>query len=540
MILTEILNVFKENLRVIPKNLTNPALALLMTFTVLEISLQIFKLDEMDWQKWIVKKTIKTGLLIWLIKEYSYIVKEIKNGFILIGNLAIGSDITTSTYLESPSLILHKGITIATQFQEAVGWNPKTYLFFILALIIVVGFCFMTFQIIITWVEFYLLVGLSIIFIPFGALKMGESYYTNVFKTIVGCSIKVCILNVILLLSEKILLGLVVTEISFQSGVLMISTIGILAYLTLSVPALATAMLTGSPTMSANEALRTGMMGVSTAMRSAMMMKNVANKVPGATAGAVGGTVKGGIGGARTGGNIGGQIGGAVGGLFGPTGAAIGNSIGKSVGSAGGALIGGAYSGAKLGLQGAKGGVSSVLGKASSSPNNKASFTSTSGSNNNPSPTITGSTANSGNTNTSTGSNTNPGNANISTGSNTSPGNANTSTASPSNTNISTGSTANPGNTNTSTGSTASPGNTNISTGSTTNPDNTNTSTGSTTNPKNTNTSSTGNIPSNPSDKKENTKGTNAPFLTPRSKIAEPKGSRKPILNGKKINLKEK
>ena len=520
MILTEILNLFLDNLVVIPQNLTNPALALLMTFTVLDISLQIFKVDEIDWQKWIVKKTIKTGLLIWLIKNYGYIVNEIKEGFILIGNLAIGSTKLNSEYLTSPSAILDKGIAIATQFNNGVGWNPNTYLFFIIALLVIVGFCFMTFQIIITWVEFYLLVGLSIIFIPFGALKMGESYYTNVFKTIVGCSIKICILNVILLLSEKILLGLVVTDISFQSGVLMISTVGILAYLTLSVPALATAMLTGSPTMSANEALRTGMMGVSTAMRSAMMMKNVASSVVGGTAGAVGGTLKGGVGGARTGGNICGQIGGAVGGLFGPTGAAIGSNIGKGIGSTGGALIGGAYSGTKLGLQGAKGGIGSV---ASSLGKSKASSSS---SNSSPANTSTGSSNNSSPANTSTGSSSNSSPTDTSTSSSNGNGSSSTDTS----TSSSNGS--NPTDTSTSSSNGSNPTDTSTSSSNGSSPADTSTDSSNGSSPADTSTDS-----SNGSSSKN--KEVKPPYLKPRSNIAKSKKAKKTMLNGKEINLKD-
>ena len=353
MILTEVLNVFIPYLRDIPYNLTNTSLALLCTLTVIDIANMVFKIEETDWVKWLISKIMKVGMLIFIIKNYTYLLKEIRLGFIKIGNLALGISLNSSNYLEDPSKIIDLSLDISSKMWEVVGYNPKTWLFLLIILMILLSFAFIAFQIIITWIEFYLLCGLSIIFIPFGTIKVGENYYTNVLKTIVGCSIKMCILNLILLLSEKVIMSLSLNNISFDSCIVTVTTVMLLAYLIMSIPNLATALLTGSPALSANEALRAGVAGLTTAITGLTMASKTLGKGL-STAGTVargGGQIASGtLDGIKGGADLGGMAGGLAGSVFGPTGEAIGSSLGKVAGGVAGGTLGGMYSAGKLGV----------------------------------------------------------------------------------------------------------------------------------------------------------------------------------------------
>ncbi|WP_293723944.1 type IV secretion system protein [uncultured Cetobacterium sp.] len=353
MLLNDVLEIFLSHLRNIPLNLTNASLALLCTLTVIDIANMVFRLEETDWLKWLLGKVMKVGLLLFLIKKYTYILGAIKDGFIKIGNLALGKNLSSSELMYYPSKIIDMSWNLTSQMWELVGVNPKSWIFLIIMFLTILGFAFIAFQVIITWIEFYLLCGISIIFIPFGTIKVGENYYTNVLKTIVGCSIKLCILNILLLLSEDILNKLVLINSKVHSSITLMCVVLILAYLIMSIPNLATSLLTGSPTLSANDALRAGAAGLTTAIAGLTMATNTLGKGV-STAGTVargGGQIASGtLDGIKGGADLGGMAGGLAGSVFGPTGEAIGSSLGKVAGGVAGGMAGGMYSAGKLGV----------------------------------------------------------------------------------------------------------------------------------------------------------------------------------------------
>lgn len=353
MLLNDVLDIFLSHLEKIPYNLTNASLALLCTLTIIDITNMVFKLDETDWVKWLIAKTMKVGMLLFIIKNYTYLLKEVRLGFVKIGNLALGKDLSSSTLLSYPSKIIDMSWNLTSQMWELVGVNPKSWIFLIIMFLTILGFAFIAFQVIITWIEFYLLCGISIIFIPFGTIKVGENYYTNVLKTIVGCSIKLCILNILLLLSEDILNELVLINSKIHSSITLMCVVLILAYLIMSIPNLATSLLTGSPTLSANDALRAGVAGLTTAIAGLTMASKTLGKglsTTGSVARGGGQIASGTLDGIKGGVDLGGISGGLAGSVFGPTGEAIGSSLGKIVGGVAGGTLGGMYSAGKLGV----------------------------------------------------------------------------------------------------------------------------------------------------------------------------------------------
>lgn len=263
MDLTSVLNIFAKNLSQIPNNLEKTALGLLTILTTIDIALMVFKLEETNWIKFILNKIMKVGFIIFLIKNYSYILGEVRDGFIKVVNIALKNN---SIEIEKPSKIMGDGLKYASKIMEAITMHPKTYVYVFAIVLVLLAFALISLQIILAWSEFYLLCGISIIFLPFGTLKMTENYYTNVFKTIVGCSLKLAMLHCMLVLFKLIFKDeeLQITEMAtFQDICMFTIIILILAYLITSVPNLVTSMLTGSPALSASEALK---LGVGTAM----------------------------------------------------------------------------------------------------------------------------------------------------------------------------------------------------------------------------------------------------------------------------------
>ena len=341
--LTDIMQMFVDKLKVLPQNLENHALKLLMVLTILDITYQVFNVEEIDWTKWLTRKIMRVGLLMWIIKEWDWLLREIATGFIRIGEIGFGGNIKNCVYIDNPSKLISKANEIGDTILKATSMvSPRTWANLILWAFLMVGFFFIAFSIIIIWIEFYMLTGIGIMFIPFGTLKVGENYFLNVCKLVVGSGIKLCVLNTMILLIEPIIEKLTVTKnIGTYGFCYVITVVMILAYMTLKIPDMAAAFLSGTPGMNAAAAISTGMAAVGLTLGG---IKSAVGAVD-ATKGGVMGAKKG----AETGGDIGGKIGGTVGSLFGKGGEAVGSKIGSVIGGTVGAGIYGTYSAAKLG-----------------------------------------------------------------------------------------------------------------------------------------------------------------------------------------------
>lgn len=424
--LTDVLEIFIEKLEVLPQNLENPALKLLMILTVLDITWQVFKVEEINWNKWLVQKIMRVGLLIWIIKSYDWLLTEIINGFIMIGEIGFGKSLESSSlYIKNPSLLIVKAGALGEVILKATKLtSPRTWANLILWAFLMIGFFFIAFSIIIIWIEFYLLTGIGIMFIPFGTLKTGETYFQNVCKIIVGCGIKMCVLNSMILLIQPILENLKIVKDDGTIGFAhVITVVMILAYMTLKIPDIASGFLSGTPGMNAAAAMSTGMAAVGMALGGLKSVIKAGTGSIDAAKGAIDGARAGGSAGAKVGGNIGG----AVGGIFGAAGAKIGNTIGSAVGGTVGGVAYSAYSAAKLGTNfknkdsssGKKTASAKTESNTGSSGNNSVSNAKSTGENNSVN-TDTGTTVQADNSNVSAAESTNENNtANTDTGTTT-------------------------------------------------------------------------------------------------------------------------
>ena len=412
--LTEVLDIFLNKLDKIPDNLKNTSLGLLCIFTIIDISLEVFNLEETNWNKYIVKKTFRVGVLIFLITRWSWLLKEIVKGSIKVSELGIRTTMNNNDYFNNPSKLIDVGYDLAVKIMESFRFSsPSTYILIIVWLFIIIGFFFLAFSIIMNWIEYYILTGIAIIFLPFGTLKVGENYYTNVFKIVVGTAIKMCVLNLVILISQPIIEEVTLNvDNKINSFLHVAAVILILAYIALQIPSMAASLMTGSPALNASAALQTGLAG----LRTAVAGVGAAATTIAAGAGAYAGAMSGANSMADKGGMAGSKLGGAIGGIFGPGGVAVGQAIGGAFGTAVGGVAGMA-SGA------AQGAYSSLnKNKGENKTNNKKENSNTSSG-----------SVNTNNKTTTNNNNNNPNNesVNVDTGgnpSNTNNGSVNTST----------------------------------------------------------------------------------------------------------------
>lgn len=365
--LTDILGLFLDYLQEIPNNLKIPSVAMLTLLLTFDLTLMGKKLitdENFNPVKYLIHKTWQFSYLIFIILNYSWLIPSIREGFKKLASLATGITLN-SIYLDDPTKIIKLGSRLAWGVvDKGVGMSPLTWSYLFIALLIIIAFCMIAFGLVMTWIEYYFLIGVSIIFVPFGILDTTEGYYKNIFKTIIGCNIKLFVMEFWLLLCEPIISNLKVSnEFIDTFNIIPITiTLLVLGLILLSLPKLASSILTGSPAMSAGAAMSSAIGGLTVATK----MLTKAGRI--AQTGGTGAkeTAQGTIKGAKKGG----QMGAKIGSMLGP----VGTAIGGTIGAAAGATVGGAYSGAKFAVKTTGKGVKQAFGIKS---NNSSSGTGT-------------------------------------------------------------------------------------------------------------------------------------------------------------------
>lgn len=336
MVFTEILNNFVKILEKLPGNLKSMCMTLLYFLSTIDIALTVYKNinnPDFNYVNWAKTKILKIGFIIFAIKSYEWFLSMVKSFFLSVGTKGLGISLNGNNYFNDPSVIWDKGREIGDLILDEVSGWPSTYVFILLGIITYIGFFMLSIQIIICWVEYYFLTGISIIFLPFGALDLGLEYYKNVFKTIMSCSIKLCVFNIWLLICDKLIKELLVVNRGYEldDALVVCGTVYILVVIMLSMPSLTSGLLTGSPTMNAGAA----MAGATGAV--AGMTRGMGHVYRGTKE-----TVKGAVKGAKIGASGGSRF------LGGPgTGLGI---VGSTIGGVGGAIVGGSYAGARYGV----------------------------------------------------------------------------------------------------------------------------------------------------------------------------------------------
>lgn len=368
-ILTDILDKFIAHLRIIPNNLKISSVAmltLLLTLDLMLIGKRLIADENFNPVKYLINKTWQFSYLIFIILNYTWLTISLREGFQKLASLSTGITLN-STYINDPSKIIDLGADLAWGvLEKGVGLNPITWSYLLLALLILIGFCMIGFGLVMTWIEYYFLIGISIIFVPFGILDTTEGYYKNIFKTIIGCNIKIFVMEFWLLLCEPIISNLQVSDqiIDFYNIVPISITLLVLGLILLSLPRLASSILTGSPAMGAGQAMSSAIGGLTTA--TGMLTKSM--KGVGSVAQTGGEGAKETALGSMKGAQRGGEMGAKIGSVLGP----VGTALGGAIGTAAGATVGGAYSGAKFATKKTAGAVKTAFtGKSNNSGSGK-------------------------------------------------------------------------------------------------------------------------------------------------------------------------
>ncbi|HOJ78518.1 MAG TPA: type IV secretion system protein [Bacillota bacterium] len=286
--------------------LYSPAFTIFLSIITIDLVLAyILNLGSVDNFKLLVKKILKYGIICYVIVDYSNIIKTILNGFIWVGFKAGGGMVANNLgeetsiskmfpgigkFLDQASGVMNSigdnssesssgGIfgflgKIVDQVKKTVdgivevidmATDPTVFLKILVRAIVtgilslITGFSLfmITLHYCVTYLEFYMVAILSLIFIPFGAYQYTSFLAEKAASAVISFGIKLMVLSFMLGIASEILTELITAKhLDFSATIYMCFASVYLALLTWHAPKVITGFLTGQSMYSGNDVLK--------------------------------------------------------------------------------------------------------------------------------------------------------------------------------------------------------------------------------------------------------------------------------------------
>jgi type IV secretion system protein TrbL len=217
----------------------------------------------------VMKKILFLGFWLWFTKSFQTNAKAFVDSLIQAGLIAGGRPGSYQLLLD-PSRIAAYGLQATEALSKAldnVGFDVADALIFGLSyLAIMAAFLVMAIQAFLAIIEYYLLVAVVGILIPFGVLPQTKFLAEKAIGAIVSAGIKLMVLAFIMAVADPVLANVRFSgsEIKLNELWSVLLTCGAIAFLAWNGPSLAAGLLAGSPSL--------GVAGVSQNLAAGTMM----------------------------------------------------------------------------------------------------------------------------------------------------------------------------------------------------------------------------------------------------------------------------
>lgn len=225
----------------------------------------LFKADDKDVLKIMIQKIVFYGMFALVIGNYKAIINDVLNGFMKVGLRAGGNRININL-ISDPSAVAEFGIhlsqpiwnQIASFRGMAVMYNLGTILIdTIFGLLIMASFGIMGIQFFLCWLEFYIVGCLTLIFIPFGVNQTTSFLSEGAFRTIVAFGVKLMVMSFIACAAVTTMKAWQLPdECTLQQMMYTLLGSASLTFLSWEAPKLVSTLMSGSPSLSMGEAIR--------------------------------------------------------------------------------------------------------------------------------------------------------------------------------------------------------------------------------------------------------------------------------------------
>jgi type IV secretion system protein TrbL len=200
-ILSNILAEAKNILGASVSNIFPYAKGLLYSLCVIDLILAaMMHIGSPDAIKNLIAKILKYGFFVYLVDNWGKLLDCLIQGFRLFGVKAAGTGMAESLFT-NPSAIASKGIDIAfkTVLQpvsllfDAMTFNPIIFCKMFIAFWIIACFFIIALQLFLTYIQFYLMGTLTLVFIPFGANRYTAWVAQKSSSTLIAVGTKVMV-----------------------------------------------------------------------------------------------------------------------------------------------------------------------------------------------------------------------------------------------------------------------------------------------------------------------------------------------------------
>jgi len=248
-----------------------------------------------NWVPSLVRRIIIILVLFTFITNYDYWVNLVVNGGVAAGikastgqDMAHPDSVAVLNVLKSPSLIMEMpSKLLGKMWDQMSGFDPGGAIMLVLiGLIMYLSFAIVTLTVIVTYLEFAFAATLSLILLPFAALKQTAFIGEKVFSLVVSYAVRLMTLSFIIGVGQVVFNQVgndfFTNYTGWQDGMVM-ALVGILyLMLTMSIPKMAAGLFSGSPSLGAGDAamaaggaamagLGLGMAGIGTAKGAVML-----------------------------------------------------------------------------------------------------------------------------------------------------------------------------------------------------------------------------------------------------------------------------
>ncbi|EQB33556.1 P-type conjugative transfer protein TrbL [Sphingobium ummariense] len=246
------------------------------------------------------RKTLLFGFFIWIVNDWKGLSWTVVKGFAALGLKAGGGHVSVDTFLNNPSKIVELGFAHVQAMSDCIGeWTGPVAFFDNFAAIAIlafaaagtiVAFFIVAVQLVVTLIEFRLVTLAAFVLVPFGVLKQSSFLAERAFGYVVSVGLKLMVIALVVTISSKTFENIALVNAAdpdaacIQALSILLAAI-LVMMLSLTIPSIAAALVTGGPQLGAGAALA-GTAGVAAAAGGAYLAGRGAMSAVGKAAGA--------------------------------------------------------------------------------------------------------------------------------------------------------------------------------------------------------------------------------------------------------------
>ena len=228
-------------------------------------------LDDGNHFKIMIQKCLKIGFWLFLLNNWGMFCSLIKNSFIMAGSV-IGSG-GGMGLMQHPSVIVSQGITTLepilkfeknfTGMTDVLSNLPMLLAGVIAYVFGCISYVILGVQVVLTYVEFYLVCALLTVFVPFGVSKWTSFLAEKAIGGVIAYGVKLMVMSCLVAIMPDVLNSYApIMDVNPDNAltvmVALVAVSVLLAFLAWQAPALAASVMTGGPSLTAGSAANFG------------------------------------------------------------------------------------------------------------------------------------------------------------------------------------------------------------------------------------------------------------------------------------------